>query len=120
MKKSAEELVEKNLQKAQSSYQTLMKHRQMVQSMACQINEASESANPKYLQSVYTGECLTQYQSMMKALSVIKQLRIEIGKFQKTASSAAPVHKDTDVAKAADHEQETLRQSCFGCIQEYL
>ena len=81
MKKNAEEQVEKSMQAAQTSYQALMKHRAMVQALACRINEGSESASPKQLQQIYAGDCLTQYQTMMKSLSMIKSLRIEISKF---------------------------------------
>lgn len=64
-----------------------MKHRQQLQSIACQINKGSDLASPKHLQSLFSGDCLAQYSTMMKALSVIKQLRIEISKYQKTAQS---------------------------------
>ena len=80
-KKNAEEQIEKSLQKAQSSYQALMKHRSTIQQVACSINEGNENASPKYLQQVYGGDCQSQYSTMMKALSGIKQLRIEISKF---------------------------------------
>lgn len=62
-----------------------MKHRQQLQSIVCQINKGSEQASPKHLQTLFSGECLSQYSTMMKALSVIKQLRIEISKYQKTS-----------------------------------
>jgi hypothetical protein len=62
---------------------------------------------------------------MMKSLSVIKQLRIEISKFQKTASASSQidlsVHKPDDGAKpSADTSATSFQQSCFGCIHEYL
>ena len=81
MKKAADEQVDKNLQKAQSSYSSLMKHRQTLQTIACQINEGNEAASPKHLQQLFSSECLSQYNTMMKSLCAIKSLRIEIGKF---------------------------------------
>ena len=114
------------MQAAQTSYLALMKHRLMIQTLACQINEGSEIASPQHLQQLYSGECLSQYQTMMKSLSMIKSLRIEIGKFQKTAQSI-PTKKEstatqdsTNMLPINNNGKDEVQQSCFGCIHAYL
>ena len=63
----------------------------------------------------------------MKSLSVIKQLRIEISKFQKTASASVSSQIDPSVQQpgngaklSTDTSAASFQQSCFGCIHEYL
>ena len=65
---------------------------------------------------------------MMKSLSTIKQLRIEIGKFQKTAQSSVTHRQDSILgAHSSARDQlmqddpcDKVQQSCFGCIHAYL
>ena len=60
---------------------------------------------------------------MMKALSGIKQLRIEISKFQKEARSVSVVKlekQDSIMDDLLGIASNKMQQSCFGCIQEYL
>ena len=75
------------------------------------------------MQTIFAGDCQSQYLTMMKALSVIKQLRIEINKFHKTALSAsvaAPLDALQDAQACLNSGADRVYQSCFGCIQEYL
>ena len=69
--------IEQNLQQAQSNYSQLMKRRSHIQTLIKRLNEGSSECG-KMTSDLYTEECSDLYQKMMKSLSTIKILKVEL------------------------------------------
>ena len=100
MKKAAELQIEDNLKKAQQNYQVLMKKRQQVQVTVGLLNEGAGDA-AKTLQRLIHGDCNDYYNAMMKALSMIKALKIQINQFQQGQQTGSPTKASANLKALA-------------------
>lgn len=66
----------------------MMQKRMSIQNLVKKINEGNPDSG-RLISDQYTNECTEEYQKMMKALSTIKTLKMEINSFTQDGTNSS-------------------------------